>query len=98
MQTLSRAVAPRMISCFPSRVFVPDDGILGRDHDVGLSVAVYIGGCDCVADLAGVRVDLLGLKSGEIGRAQPEASSEERKQAMKSTHNDSDVSSDDVSQ
>ena len=50
----------------PRRVFVPDDGVFGNDHDIGLSIAVHIGGRDCVADLAGVRVDFLGLKSREV--------------------------------
>ena len=52
----------------PAWVFVPDDRILGSDHDVGFSIAVQVGDRDRIADFAGVRVNLLRLKSREVGR------------------------------
>ena len=51
----------------PARVLVPDHRVLGHDHDVELTIAVHVGRRDRVADLAGMRVDLLRLKSGKVG-------------------------------
>ena len=50
----------------PARVRVPDDRVLGHGHDVGLAVAVDVGRRHRVADVADVRVDLLGLEPGEF--------------------------------
>ncbi len=60
----------------PAWVLVPDDRILGRDHDVGLAVAVHVGHRDRVADLAGMRVDLLRFEI-EGNRPRPPAAREQ---------------------
>ena len=84
MQTLSRAVLPSDDVVFaPARVFVPDDGVFGHDHDVGLSVAVHVGGRHRIADLAGMRVDLLRLKAGKS--AATAGSEHKRKRALVTT-------------
>ncbi len=63
----SRRTPNDFVFC-PAWVFVPDDRILGNDHDVGFPIAIQVGGRDCVADLAGVRVDFLWLESWEVSR------------------------------
>ena len=52
---------------FPGGILVPDDGVLGHGHDVGLAVAVNVRDRDGVADIADVRVDLLALRTAAPG-------------------------------
>ena len=57
---------------FPGWILVPENGILGERNDVGLLVAVDVGGRHGVNDLAGVRVNLLPLEGREIGGCRDE--------------------------
>ena len=63
---VARGRLPDDVMLAPARVLVPDDGVLGHGHDVGLLVAVDVGHGDRVADVADVRVDFLRLKLGQI--------------------------------
>ena len=58
----------RCRACVQLRVFVPDNRIFGRDHDIELTIAVHVRGRDRITDLTGVRVDLLRLKSRKVRR------------------------------
>ena len=58
----------------PAWVLVPDDRILGHGHHVELVVAVHVGGRDGVADLAGMRIDLLASETWGIRPRLPRAS------------------------
>ena len=50
----------------PTWVFVPDNRIFGRYHDIELTIAVHIRGRDRITDLTGARVDLLRLKARKL--------------------------------
>ena len=52
---------------FPGRVLEPGDRVFRQRGDVGLAITIDVGRRHRVADLADLRVDLLGFKSGEIG-------------------------------